>query len=298
MSVYNGTVSKRAYKGDYGPCQIYKGTKKYAGYTNYIYTGGIIDLDRTYDDVLNLTVRGAAFQAATPTHNTPRNVLMVGDLVTDIRDINYGRYIIPILINDVATNIYIDAQMTANKSNVYDELNVTTGVVTRKTAIADMKSFLTEFITEFENSAIEPENSRIVIPNESLTYERFGGYPLPITPSTAGVNTLGYSNRYVTSVNYQQQPAFVVIPPNPNIYYYYDATALGLTTQSTKRQVRDKILSWLGSINEFFLTYQVQTPYTETTQGLTLRTKPKQTIAKVGCAYPATVSATIKRAIL
>lgn len=298
MAVYNGTVLKKAYKGDYGPCQIYKGTKKYAGFTNYPYTGSTISLTDTYNDTLDLTVRGATFQAGTPRHGTPSEPLMVGDLVTNVQDINYGKYKIPVVVNGVSQYIFVNQSLMANKANVYDELNVTTGVVTRKTAKANMCSFLTAFVTEFENSAIEPENLRIVIPNTHLTYERLGGYPLPITPLTAGVNTLGYSNRYFTYASYDGQPAFVVIPPNPNIYFYYDSNALGVTTQSTKRQVRDAILSWLSTATDFYLTYQVQTPYTETTQGLTLRTQAKQTTVKVGCKYPAPVSAKIKRMVL
>lgn len=298
MAVYKGSVSKIAYKGDYGPCQIYKGTKKYAGFTNYPYTGSTISLTNTYNDTLDLTVRGNVSQGVTPKHDKSSNILFVGDLVSDTHDVNYGRYRIPIHVNSTVTTIYIDEPLRKNKSSVYDELNVTTGVATRKIAKADMKSFLIPFITEFENTAIEPENLRVVIPNECLTYERFGGYHLPVTPLTSGVNTLGNSNRYITSASYQQTPAFVVIPPNPNIYYYYDATALGLSASSTKRQVRDAILNWLNSIDVFYLTYQVQTPYTETTQGLTLRTQPKQTEVKVGCLYPAAVSAKIKRTVL
>ncbi|MCQ2440378.1 MAG: hypothetical protein MJ076_00585 [Clostridia bacterium] len=298
MAIYNGTVIKTAYKGDYGPCQIYKGTKKYAGFTNYIYTGQRITITRTYNDILNLTIYGATYQSITPSHNNPSSVDMVGDLVTDVSDINYGRYNIPIIVNSIRYHTFLDKPLCANKSSVYDEFDISTGIITRRMAQADMKNFLTSFISEFETSAIEPENLRIVIPNECFTYERFGGYQLPIEPSSSGVNTLGYSNRYVTSASYQQQPAFVVIPPNPNIYFYYDANALGLTTSSTKTQVKNAIINWLGTIDEFFLTYQVKTPSTETTQGVTLRTQPQETKVLLGCRNAAVITGKIKRIIV
>ena len=46
--------------------------------------------------------------ADTPTQDVPIEIESVGDLITDINDINYGKYKIPVIVGNITTSIYLD----------------------------------------------------------------------------------------------------------------------------------------------------------------------------------------------
>ena len=43
-----------------------------------------------------------------PTPSVPIEIESVGDLITDTNDINYGKYKIPVTVNNITTNIYLN----------------------------------------------------------------------------------------------------------------------------------------------------------------------------------------------
>ena len=51
---------------------------------------------------------GNSIQDGTPTPDNPVEVQSVGDLVTDAESEHYGKYDIPIVVNDTTTHIYLD----------------------------------------------------------------------------------------------------------------------------------------------------------------------------------------------
>lgn len=53
-------------------------------------------------------IYGASVQDGTPTPDTPVEIQSIGDLVTDKEDVNYGKYKIPITVNEDIYHIYLD----------------------------------------------------------------------------------------------------------------------------------------------------------------------------------------------
>lgn len=54
---------------------------------------------------------GNSIQDGTPTPDNPIEIQSVGDLVTDAESEHYGKYDIPIVVNDTTTHIYLDAPL-------------------------------------------------------------------------------------------------------------------------------------------------------------------------------------------
>lgn len=54
---------------------------------------------------------GNSIQDGTPTPDNPIEIQSVGDLVTDAESEYYGKYDIPIVVNDTITHIYLDAPL-------------------------------------------------------------------------------------------------------------------------------------------------------------------------------------------
>ena len=59
-------------------------------------------------DLVDYKIYGESVQNGEPTPDTPIEVESVGDLVTDESNENYGKYKIPVKVNDITTNIYLN----------------------------------------------------------------------------------------------------------------------------------------------------------------------------------------------
>ena len=57
--------------------------------------------------LLDYKIYGNSVQDGTPTPDNPIEIQSVGDLVVDKNDANYGKYKIPVKVNDITTNIYL-----------------------------------------------------------------------------------------------------------------------------------------------------------------------------------------------
>ncbi|MGN1310234.1 MAG: hypothetical protein ACI4VP_00735 [Clostridia bacterium] len=90
-----------------------------ADYTNsiiakeYTVSTNSVTINNTIgQNVINYRISGNCYQAGTPTPESPIEIQSVGDLVTDIDDENYGKYLIPITATNgektETINIYLD----------------------------------------------------------------------------------------------------------------------------------------------------------------------------------------------
>ena len=59
-------------------------------------------------EVINYSIYGNSTQDGEPTPETPIEIQSVGDLVTDEEDENYGKYDVPVTVNDETYHIYIN----------------------------------------------------------------------------------------------------------------------------------------------------------------------------------------------
>lgn len=87
----------------------------------------------TGDDLVNYNIYGNSVQNGTATPEIPFEVENVGDLVTDKNDENYGKYKIPVKVNDTITNIYLDEPLR-KVGDCADYIDFENKKVVRKTA--------------------------------------------------------------------------------------------------------------------------------------------------------------------
>ena len=67
-----------------------------------------------------------------PTPSVPIEIESVGDLITDTNDINYGKYKIPVTVNNITTNIYLNEPLR-KIGDFADYLDYKNGKVVRNT---------------------------------------------------------------------------------------------------------------------------------------------------------------------
>lgn len=111
MIIRNNKTTSALYKGTKEIIKRYKGTLVvYEAFKKLIASGvPPITLQKCKGvDLVDYKIYGNSVQNGTPTPDNPVEIQSVGDLVTDENDANYGKYKIPVKVNDNITNIYLD----------------------------------------------------------------------------------------------------------------------------------------------------------------------------------------------
>ena len=111
-----------------------------------------------------------------PTPEVPIEIVSCGDLITDSQDENYGKYKIPVNVNNVITNIYLDEPLRKTKTGNYtDYIDFANKKIYRKlgeTGLTDFSVFtvnsvLTNYV-QYATNAIS--NLKLSIVDSSLLY--------------------------------------------------------------------------------------------------------------------------------
>lgn len=119
------------YHGDQLITDVFKGTTLIHSLWEEKTLSGVppLTIDSKGESLINYQINGDTFRDGTPDCETMVDYVCVGDLVTDPSNVNYGKYKIPIIINNVETDIYLDEPL--RKGTISDYIDFTTGKVHR-----------------------------------------------------------------------------------------------------------------------------------------------------------------------
>ena len=206
--------------------------------------------DPSITPIGEITVYGNSVQDGTPTPENPIEIQSVGDLVTDENDENYGKYCLPVKINEKVVNIYLDEPLR-KIANYSDHIDWKRGVVKRYIFAHNIKNTIKW--TEWND-----RNGYRMI---------FYATQKATTGNTLGLFTLGGVNQSIFSVSTQElqrSNKIYALNGNTTIYWYPDYTLMGLDGTEDKTTADKKLQEWLATIPikqfEYVLATPVETP--------------------------------------
>lgn len=195
--------------------------------------------------LLNYQIWGNSIQETQPTRDNPRELICVGDLVTDSADEHYGKYKIPYTFNGTEYAVYLSEPLRGITSYGYFSDTATM----RYNYCMDYIDFKTQKVIRNVKELIPDISSISVmsgvgntcwIVNGAVYVRSVKGYPdmatkFPISHTIEGGILSNYLQRQIKRNNVDTNTSHYAMGVNSynNIYYYWNLSELGLTTEES-----------------------------------------------------------------
>ena len=201
----------------------------------------IVDND-IYNAYNNILIYGNSEQNGVPSPETPVDIESVGDLITDVNDLNYGKYYIPLTLDGENVVIYLNEPLR-KIGNYVDYLNIKSQKVIRYVG----------------------KKVYVDVYNETERYENYSRYGLGVfNPSGIWSTHTEKSNYFSYSIN--GGPNSFYVGGNAAASIFVNDSLLNIGNQDDTQEKRiSKVDNWLRNLEPpLEILYPLASPIEET----------------------------------